>query len=156
MKSYGLPKSSGHQVAPALLSRHRHSAGGLTLDHHCSLEPTFCSWQGLSPGSILGIKLQPTIPVDIASPSGVFLQLSDSWSLWKHYKVWRPESPVAKVPNLSSSFPEQMWGSRNLRKGSLLCSSLSQKNGVEWSLAVNKSKKKPMQARDHWKKSANP
>lgn len=103
-----------------------------------------------------GLNSSPPSPVDIASPSGVFLQLSNSWRLWKHYKVWRPESPVAKVPILSSSFPDQMWGSRNLRKDSLLCSSLSQKNGVEWSLAVNKSKKKPMQARDHWKKSANP
>ena len=97
----------------------------------------------------------PPSPVDIVPPSGVFSQLSNSWSLWKPDRVWRPQSPVAKVPLLSSPFPEQMWGSSNMRKGSLLGSSLSQKNGVEWSLAVNKSKQKPMPARDHWKKSAN-
>ena len=63
-----------------------------------ALGPSSLLLAGIPPASILEADPTTNSPGQCPSLRGFFLQLCNSWSLWKPCRVQRPQSPAAEVP----------------------------------------------------------
>lgn len=123
MKTFGLLRPSLPPVAPVFLSLHRHLVGGLSLDLQCSWDHALFSWQGTSPASSLEDEPHPTqtllLPLVGSSCScetdGAFESTTGSGG---HSHL------LLRLPTPFSLSKIRLWGSGNMKKGSLLRSSL--------------------------------